>query len=164
MTNGKKSRPNLTHLDSKGNPQMVDIQQKGVTDREALAEGWVLIDDSTIEAIDNQQVKKGDVLKVAHLAGIMGSKNCAQLIPLCHPIPVDGVTMNLELVLKKGVHITALVKTRWKTGVEMEALTAVTASALTVYDMVKAIDKGACITNIQLLRKKGGKSGEWAKK
>ena len=164
MTNGKKSRTQLTHLDSQGNPRMVDIQQKGVTDREALAEGWVLINDSTIEAIDTQQIKKGDVLNVAQLAGIMGSKNCSQLIPLCHPIPIDGVTMNLEVVPKKGIHISALVKTRWKTGVEMEALTAVTASALTVYDMVKAIDKEACITNVQLLHKTGGKSGNWFKK
>ena len=160
----KKSQHQLTHLDEEGNPRMVDIQHKGLTNREALAEAWVLLDNSTIEAIDAQQIKKGDVLKIAQLAGIMGSKQCAQLIPLCHPIPIDGVDISLELVPEEGVHIQALVKTHWKTGVEMEALTAVSAAALTVYDMVQAIDKGAQINNIQLRHKKGGKSGDWFKK
>ena len=159
----KKAQPQLTHLDQAGNPKMVNIQQKGLTDREALAEAWVYLDNSTIDAIDSQQIKKGDVLKVAQLAGIMGSKQCAQIIPLCHPIPIDGVEMRLELVPNKGVHIQALVTTHWKTGVEMEALTAVMAAALTIYDMVKAIDKGAQINNVQLRHKKGGKSGDWYK-
>lgn len=159
----RKAKQELTHIDSEGNPQMVDIQDKGLTHREALAEGWVLLDDSTILAIESQQIKKGDVLGVAQLSGIMGAKHTSLLIPLCHPIPIDAVNLELTLISGKGVCIQAKVKTFWKTGVEMEALTAVSVAALTVYDMIKAIDRGAKIDGIQLLRKTGGKSGNWKK-
>lgn len=153
----------LTHLDEEGNPRMVDVHQKLPTTREALAEGWIILDDSTISAISEHRINKGDVIQIAQLAGIMGSKQTASLIPLCHPIPIDGVEVSIRLVPGKGAHIQALVKTTWKTGVEMEALTAVSIAALTMYDMIKSIHKGAQIEGIKLLRKIGGKSGEWNK-
>jgi cyclic pyranopterin monophosphate synthase len=150
----------LTHIDPHGNAHMVNISEKKATIRRAIASGKVVMNDETLSAITEQRIKKGDVLSIAQLAGIMGTKRTADLIPLCHPIPIDGV--DVELILEEnGVLITATVHTTWKTGVEMEALTAVSASALTLYDMIKSIDKGVRITDIQLLEKTGGKSGDW---
>ncbi|MBM76791.1 MAG: cyclic pyranopterin monophosphate synthase MoaC [Proteobacteria bacterium] len=151
----------LTHLDPDGNPRMVDISQKNTTDRCAIAQGWVLMHSDTLTAITDKRIKKGDVLQLAQLAGIMGSKKTSELIPLCHPIPIDGVSVNIEVVSEKGLKIEASVKTHWRTGVEMEALTAVTAAALTIYDMTKAIDKSTQIHGIRLIFKSGGKSGVW---
>ena len=150
----------LTHIDPHGNAHMVNISEKKATLRKAIASGKVVMHPHTLLAITEQRVQKGDVLRVAQLAGIMGAKHTATLIPLCHPIPIDGVHVDLRIE-DDGVLIVASVHTTWKTGVEMEALTAVTATSLTLYDMIKAIDKNAMITNIQLLQKIGGKSGEW---
>jgi len=151
----------LTHLDPDGNPRMVDLSAKKMTARCAVAEGWILMGAETLAAITDKRVKKGDVLQVAQLAGIMGSKKTSELIPLCHPIPIDGVSLTIDVVPQKGLRVEAQVKTHWRTGVEMEALTAVTAAALTIYDMTKAMDKGVEIYAIRLLSKSGGKSGDW---
>ena len=150
----------LTHIDPHGNAHMVDISEKKSTLRKAIASGKVLMHTDTLMAITEQRVQKGDVLRIAQLAGIMGAKQTATLIPLCHPIPIDGVDVDMKIETD-GILIVASVHTTWKTGVEMEALTAVTATALTLYDMIKAIDKNAVITEIQLIRKTGGKSGDW---
>lgn len=150
----------LTHIDPHGNAHMVNISEKKSTIRRAVASGRVLMAQDTLLAITEQRIKKGDVLSIAQLAGIMGSKRTADLIPLCHPIPIDGVDVELT-VEEYGILIIATVRTTWKTGVEMEALTAIAASALTLYDMIKAIDKRTSITDIQLLEKEGGKSGDW---
>ena len=138
----------------------MNISEKKSTFRRAIASGKVIMNHQTLLMITEQRVKKGDVLSIAQLAGIMGAKHTSTLIPLCHPIPIDGVDVELT-VEEYGILITSIVHTTWKTGVEMEALTAISASALTLYDMIKAIDKGACITDIQLLEKTGGKSGDW---
>ena len=139
---------------------MVDVGAKSLTDRCAVAEGWVRLSKEAFEAITDGRVKKGDVLSIAQLAGIQGAKRTADLIPLCHPLPIDGVEVALRPVGDR-IHIRAEVKAHWRTGVEMEALTAVTAAALTVYDMVKAIDKGVQIEGIRLLEKRGGRSGTY---
>lgn len=151
----------LTHIDKEGNSRMVDVAQKNASERVAIAEGWVLLSDTTLELITAQRMKKGNVLQVAQLAGIMASKKTAEIIPLCHPIPIDSVSLLLTPHEGKGVHIKAEVSNVWKTGVEMEALMAVSGAALTIYDMVKAIERRAVINNIQLLYKNGGRSGEW---
>ena len=151
----------LTHLDPEGNPRMVDLSEKKTTNRRAVAEAWVLMGAETLAAITDNRVKKGDVFQVAQLAGIMGSKKTSDLIPLCHPIPIDGVSIKINVVQNKGLRVEAEVKTHWRTGVEMEALTAVTAAALTIYDMTKSIDKGVEIYAIRLLSKSGGKSEDW---
>jgi len=150
----------LTHIDPHGNAHMVNISEKKSTCRKAVACGKVIMNYQTLLAITEQRVKKGDVLHIAQLAGIMGAKHTSTLIPLCHPIPIDGVDVELT-VQEYGILITSIVHTTWKTGVEMEALTAISASALTLYDMIKAIDKSVSITDIQLLEKTGGKSGDW---
>ena len=150
----------LTHIDPHGNAHMVNISEKKSTCRKAVACGKVIMNHKTLLAITEQRVKKGDVLHIAQLAGIMGAKHTSDLIPLCHPIPIDGVDVELT-IQEYGILITATVHTTWKTGVEMEALTAISASALTLYDMIKAIDKSVSITDIQLLEKTGGKSGDW---
>ncbi len=150
----------LTHIDPHGNAHMVNISEKKSTFRKAVACGKVIMNDQTLLAITEQRVKKGDVLHIAQLAGIMGAKHTSGIIPLCHPIPIDGVDVELT-VQEYGILITSTVHTNWKTGVEMEALTAISASALTLYDMIKAIDKSVSITDIQLLEKTGGKSGDW---
>ena len=151
----------LTHLDPEGNPRMVDLSEKKMTPRRAVAEAWVLMGTETLAAITDNRVKKGDVLQVAQLAGIMGSKKTSELIPLCHPIPIDGVSLTIDVVQNKGLRVEAEVKTHWRTGVEMEALTAVASAALTIYDMTKSMDKGVEIYAIRLLSKSGGKSGDW---
>ncbi len=142
----------LTHIDAEGNAKMVDILQKPHSQRIAVAEGFVRLSPQSLESIALGNNKKGDVLSIAQLAGIGGSKRTADLIPLCHPIPIDAVSVDLRAV-ESGVLIQATVGTVWKTGVEMEALTAVTTAALTIYDMLKAIDKEMVIERIRLLSK-----------
>ena len=151
----------LTHLDEQGRASMVDVGWKPDTEREAVARGFVSMQEETLRLIKEGLVKKGDVFTIARLAGIMGAKQTSQLIPLCHPIPLDQVVVDLQADDDKcGVHITAIAKTEAKTGVEMEALTAVSVAALTIYDMCKSVDRGMHIQDIRLARKRGGKSGE----
>ncbi len=150
----------LTHLDESGAARMVDVSQKAVTHRVAVATGRVLVSAEVIDLLRGEGVPKGDALAVARIAGIMGAKQTPSLIPLCHPLAISGVSVDLA-VLDDAVGITATVKTTDRTGVEMEALTAVSVAALTVVDMVKAVDKGAVITDVRIESKSGGKSGEW---
>ena len=156
----KKSE--LTHFDKQGNPSMVDINQKVSTDRVAIATGKIIMKANTLKKILNLEIKKGDVLNIAKLAGIMAAKKTDQLIPLCHSIPLSYVNVELEPNIKESsVYITAKASLIGKTGVEMEALTAVSVAGLTIYDMCKAIDKEMILTNIKLIHKSGGKSGEF---
>ena len=152
----------LTHFDQKGDAHMVDVSDKAVTSRIATAEGWVKMNRETFDIIAEGRAKKGDVLAVARLAGIMGAKQCSTLIPLCHPLPITKVAVDLipDETLP-GVRIEATVKTTGQTGVEMEALTAVNIAALTVYDMSKAVDKTMEIGGIRVILKDGGKSGRF---
>ena len=152
----------LTHFDAKGDAHMVDVSDKPATDRVAVAEGWVKMAPETFDLVSEGRAKKGDVLAVARLAGIMGAKKTPDLIPLCHPLPVTKVAVDLTLDRAlPGVRIEATVKTTGQTGVEMEALTAVSTAALTVYDMVKAADRGMEIGGIRVILKDGGKSGRY---
>ena len=153
----------LTHFDAEGQAHMVDVSGKPVTARTAVAEALVVMAPATLALVEAGTAKKGDVLGVARLAGIMGAKKTADLIPLCHPLPVTKVALDLvpDAGLP-GVRITATVKTSGQTGVEMEALTAVSTAALTVYDMLKAAEKGMRIEGIRLLEKTGGKSGDYS--
>ena len=152
----------LTHLDPEGRPQMVDIGEKADTERVAAAEGFVRMGPVAWAAIAERRVKKGDVLLIAELAGIQGAKRAADLIPLCHPLPLDGVQVKVELI-EGGVRIEATARTRWRTGVEMEALTAVSAAALTIYDMAKSLDRSMVIDGITLTHKAGGRSGTYTR-
>lgn len=152
----------LSHLDSTGTARMVDVSFKPDTDRTAIAAGDVLMQPATLALIRDGQIKKGDVLTVARIAGIMAAKRTSELIPLCHPLPLTH--LDIELTLNEAEHrveIVATARTTGKTGVEMEALTAVTVAALTVYDMAKAVDRGMQIQHVRLLEKHGGKSGDW---
>lgn len=150
----------LTHLDGQGNAVMVDVTDKDETERIATATCSVLMNSSTMQAITDSAIKKGDVLSIAQLAGIMGAKKTSDLIPLCHPLPLTSSKVELTADEdRKAIDIVATCKITGKTGVEMEALTAVTVAALTVYDMCKAIDRGMQITDVRLLHKSGGKSG-----
>ena len=152
----------LSHFDKKGNPSMVDINQKDCTPRVAIATGKIVMKDNTLKKILDLEIKKGDVLNVAKLAGIMAAKKTDQLIPLCHSIPLSYVNINLEPNIEESsVNITAEASLVGKTGVEMEALTAVSVAGLTIYDMCKAIDKEMTLKNIKLIHKSGGKSGEF---
>ncbi len=152
----------LTHFDAKGGAHMVDVSDKAVTDRVAVASGYIKMAKETFDIISEGRAKKGDVLGVARLAGIMGAKKTPDLIPLCHPLPVTKVAIELSLDPDlPGVQIEATVKTSGQTGVEMEALTAVSTTALTVYDMAKAVDKSMEIGGIRVLLKDGGKSGRY---
>jgi cyclic pyranopterin phosphate synthase len=154
------TRKKLTHIDKDGNAVMVDVSDKKSTAREAVAKGSVLMELDTLKMIEKREHKKGDVLAIAQLAGIQAAKRTADLIPLCHPLALTSVKVELETDAKKSaVHITAACKLVGQTGVEMEALTAVSAAALTVYDMCKAVDRAMHITNIRLVKKSGGKSG-----
>ena len=140
---------------------MVDVGEKPITDRQATAKGQVTIQPETARLIDEGLMKKGDVLTIAQLAGIMGAKRTSDLIPLCHPLPLNQVQVDLQVNEDKNwVEITATVSTSAKTGVEMEALTAVSVAALTVYDMCKSVDRGVRIEGIRLVRKRGGRSGD----
>lgn len=152
----------LTHFDGEGHAHMVDVSGKAVTDRLATAESAVKMTPETLALVTEGTAKKGDVLGVARLAGIMGSKRTSDLIPLCHPLPITKVTLDLEPdAALPGIRIRATVKTSGQTGVEMEALTAASVAALTVYDMLKAAEKGMEIVQTRLLRKEGGKSGTY---
>ncbi len=155
------ARTTLTHLDEEGRARMVDVGAKPTTDREAEARGSVSLQPETMRLIREGLMKKGDVLTIAQLAGIMGAKRTSELIPLCHPLPLNKVDVDLELDDAGGrINITAIASTSAKTGVEMEALTAVSVAALTVYDMCKAVDRGMRILDIRLARKRGGQSGD----
>jgi cyclic pyranopterin monophosphate synthase len=153
----------LTHVDAAGAARMVDVSGKDVTARTATASGRVLVSSEVVGLLRGSGVPKGDTLAVARLAGIMGAKQTPSLIPLCHPLSISGVTVDLA-VGDASVDITATVRTTDRTGVEMEALTAVSVAALTVVDMVKAVDKGAVITDVRVETKTGGKSGDWVRK
>ncbi|KAF0116981.1 MAG: molybdenum cofactor biosynthesis protein C [Rhodobacteraceae bacterium] len=157
MTSGKSG---LTHFDDRGQAHMVDVSGKAVTDRIAVAEGAVRMTAETLALIIEGRAKKGDVLSVARLAGIMAAKKTSDLIPLCHPLPITKIALELTPdPALPGVRIEATVKTSGQTGVEMEALTAVSVAALTVYDMVKAVEKSMVIDGVRLILKDGGKSG-----
>ncbi|MDP4991481.1 MAG: cyclic pyranopterin monophosphate synthase MoaC [Marivita lacus] len=152
----------LTHFDAKGDAHMVDVSDKAVTARVAVAEGYIRMAQETFDIITEGRAKKGDVIVVARLAGIMGAKKTPDLIPLCHPLPVTKVAVELTPAPDlPGLRIEATVKTTGQTGVEMEALTAVSVAALTVYDMAKAVDKAMEITGIRVMLKDGGKSGRY---
>ena len=156
------SKNELTHFDNNGNPSMVNINQKDSTIRIAIATGKIIMKANTLKKILDLEIKKGDVLNVAKLAGIMAAKKTDQLIPLCHSIPLSYVNVDLEPNIEESsVKITAEASLVGKTGVEMEALTAVSVAGLTIYDMCKAIDREMIITNIKLIHKSGGKSGEF---
>jgi len=152
----------LTHFDAQGKAAMVDVTDKAATEREAVAKGSVLMQPETIALITAGDVKKGDVLSVARLAGIMGAKRTPELIPLCHPLALTSVKVDLAVDKKRhAVDITATCKLKGQTGVEMEAMTAVAVAALTVYDMCKSVDRGMRLTDIRLVQKRGGKSGTY---
>ena len=152
----------LTHFDQSGAAHMVDVSDKDVTDRIAVAEIYIKMAPETFDIISKGRASKGDVIGVARLAGIMGAKRTADLIPLCHPLPITKVTVDLEPDPDlPGLRITATVKTTGQTGVEMEALTAASTAALTVYDMAKAVDRGMEIGGLRVLLKDGGKSGRY---
>jgi cyclic pyranopterin phosphate synthase len=151
----------LTHINAKGEAQMVDVSPKDDTVREAVVTGGVRMNPETLEKIKQNQMKKGDVLAVARIAGIMGGKKTTDLIPLCHTILVSEINIDFEFIGDDFIKITALAKSTGKTGVEMEAMTAAAVSALTIYDMCKAIDRGMSIENICLQKKSGGKSGTY---
>ncbi|WP_062346470.1 cyclic pyranopterin monophosphate synthase MoaC [Herbidospora yilanensis] len=151
---------NLTHLDESGQARMVDVSEKPVSVRTSTASGRVLLSEEAVAILRSGDTPKGDALGVARIAGIMGAKKTPDLIPLCHPIALHGVKVSLEIV-DEGVEITARVKTADKTGVEMEALTAVTVAALGLIDMIKAVDPAAVITDVRVEEKTGGKTGDW---
>lgn len=154
----------LTHIDERGKARMVDVTAKAATEREAVARGRVLMKKETLELILANEVKKGDVLGVARVAGIMAAKRTGEMIPLCHPLSITSVTVDFEPMSDPpGIEITATAKIASQTGVEMEAMTAVSVAALTVYDMCKAADKGMVLTDIMLVKKTGGKSGTYVR-
>ncbi len=155
---------NLTHVNSRGEARMVDVGQKGDTEREAVAKGRVIMKPTTLEQIRTARLKKGDVLAIARVAGIMAAKKTPDLIPLCHPILISNIAIEFDLSGNESIEITARVKSTGKTGVEMEALVAVSVAALTIYDMGKSIDRAMTITDIRLESKKGGKSGTYRRK
>lgn len=151
----------FTHIDETGSSRMVEVGDKAVTKRSATAGALIIAEATTITRIREHGFKKGNVLSVAQLAGIMGVKRTADLIPLCHPLPLSGVDVSLEITGDREISVTATCRTTGQTGVEMEALTAASIAALTVYDMCKAVDRGMKITDIRLLNKSGGKSGDF---
>lgn len=156
------SKKKLTHLDDKGNARMVDVGAKDITARSATASSTVFLSEETIQLIMDQELKKGDALSTARIAGIMAAKKTSEIIPLTHPIDITHVKVELDPQPGEGrLVITARVQCNGRTGVEMEALTAASAAALTIYDMVKAVDKGVVISDIKLLEKTGGRSGRW---
>lgn len=150
------------HLNAAGDARMVDVSDKAVTARQATAAGRVRLSAACVAALRDGTVPKGDALAVARIAGIQGAKKTSDLIPLCHPLPISGVDLITEVV-DDGVLITATVKTTGQTGVEMEALTAVSTAALAVIDMIKAIDRAAVITDVRVLAKSGGRRGDWGR-
>ena len=160
MTTDEPAR--LTHVDEQGEARMVDVSGKQVTTREAVASGRVLVSREVVELLRGDGVPKGDALGVARVAGIMAAKRTPDLVPLCHPLAISGVVVDLD-VEDDAVAIRATVRTSDRTGVEMEALTAVSVAALTVVDMVKAVDKAAVITDVRVEAKSGGRSGDWSR-
>ncbi|HDN95330.1 MAG TPA: cyclic pyranopterin monophosphate synthase MoaC [Nitrospirae bacterium] len=155
----------LTHIDSRGRASMVDVTNKVITTREAIATGSVLMKKETLKLITNDKIAKGNVFETARLAGIMAAKKTSGLIPLCHPLMITSVSVDFKPVKTKGrVDIIAKVKCAGRTGVEMETLTAASIAALTIYDMCKAVDRGMVISDIMLQEKRGGKSGVWKRK
>ncbi len=159
------TKQKLTHIDSRGRASMVDVTKKATTDREAVASGSVLMKKETLRLITDNRIAKGNVFETARLAGIMASKKTDGLIPLCHPLMITSVSIDFKPIKTKGrVDIIAKVKCAGQTGVEMEALTAASVAALTIYDMCKAVDKGMIISDIMLQEKRGGKSGVWKRK
>lgn len=165
MTDRPAARePGLTHVAADGQARMVDVSAKGETERVAVAEGAIRMAPATLAAIRANEMKKGDVLGVARIAGIMGAKRTAELIPLCHPIPLHDVQIAMETDDSlPGVRVTGTARTVGRTGVEMEALTAVTVALLTIYDMAKAMDRSMVLGEIVLVRKSGGVSGDYAR-
>ena len=155
----------LTHLDAEGRARMVDVGGKAETERTALAEGSITMSLDALDAIERHALSKGDAIAAARIAGIMAAKRTAELIPLCHPIGLTDAGVDLEVERSlPGVRVTAWASTRGRTGVEMEALTAVTVALLTIYDMAKSLDRGMQISDIRLVEKRGGKSGDWKRK
>jgi cyclic pyranopterin phosphate synthase len=152
--------PRLTHVDETGAARMVDVSAKDVTQRQATAAGRLLVSPAVIELLRGEGMPKGDALGTARIAGIMGAKRTSDLVPLCHPLPISGVTVELT-VADDAVEIVATVRTTGRTGVEMEALTAVAVAGLTLHDMVKAVDPAAELTAVRLLAKSGGRHGDW---
>ncbi|MGN6116179.1 MAG: cyclic pyranopterin monophosphate synthase MoaC [Nitrobacter sp.] len=158
----RKVKPALTHIDAKGEARMVDVSAKPATDRIAVAEGLVVMSKATLAMIESGNAKKGDVLGTARIAGIMAAKKTSDLIPLCHPLALSKITLDIEPDRKiPGCRVRASVKVSGPTGVEMEALTAVSVACLTIYDMIKAVERGVLIEGIRLIEKKGGKSGHY---
>jgi cyclic pyranopterin phosphate synthase len=163
--NAVAPRKNLTHLGARGEARMVDVSAKPATERQALAEGRVLMQATTLAVVQRGDAKKGDVLGAARIAGIMAAKRTHELIPLCHPLSISKVEVDLRPDAKlPGIHVSARVKVTGQTGVEMEALAAVAIACLTIYDMVKAVDRGMRIEGIRLVEKRGGRSGHYRAK
>ncbi|WP_371422698.1 cyclic pyranopterin monophosphate synthase MoaC [Tardiphaga sp.] len=161
-TKKSKQAPALTHIDSSGEARMVDVSEKPATERIAVAEGLVIMSKATLDMIISGNAKKGDVLGTARIAGIMAAKRTSDLIPLCHPLALSKVTLDITPDKKlPGCRVRAAVKVSGPTGVEMEALTAVSIACLTIYDMIKAVERGVRIEGIHLVEKKGGKSGHY---
>lgn len=162
---------NFSHLDAAGQVNMVDVSGKADSERVALAEAKVLLSEDLMQMVREQNIAKGDLLATARIAGIQAAKKCADLIPLCHPLPLSKVSIDIEelssadpgATMNTGLRVQAMCKTTGKTGVEMEALTAASVAALTIYDMCKAADKGIVIEQVRLLQKQGGKSGNWVR-
>src|SRR5687768_3498950 len=157
----RHAMPDLTHLDEHGHARMVDVSGKVQSRRSAVAAGRIVMASEALAAIRSGEAPKGDVLAAARIAGIMAAKKTAELIPLCHPLPLDSVEVAFALA-EDAVEVTATVALSGRTGVEMEAMTAACVALLTIYDMAKALDKGMVIENVRLLRKTGGKSGDWS--
>ncbi|WP_316862580.1 cyclic pyranopterin monophosphate synthase MoaC [uncultured Cohaesibacter sp.] len=156
------SNTKLTHLDDAGAANMVDVSEKAATTRQATASGQIQMKQETLDLILSEKAKKGDVIATARIAGIMAAKRTHELIPLCHPLALSKISLDFETDRElPGLRITATAKLKGQTGVEMEALTAVSVACLTIYDMAKAVDKGMIISEIRLLEKSGGKSGHW---
>lgn len=154
----------FSHLNAKGEAHMVDVSAKAVTPREAVAESRVVLSAAILKQVQSQQLSKGDLYATARIAGIMAAKKCNELIPLCHPLPLSKVSVDIEPYEDSdqcGLVVRARCRTSGQTGVEMEALTAASVAALTIYDMCKALDKGIVIESTRLLEKRGGKSGDW---
>jgi cyclic pyranopterin phosphate synthase len=162
---GRQERRRLTHVSRSGRPRMVDVSEKPATARRAVAEAFVEMEQETLTAVIDGQVGKGDVLTVAEMAGVMAAKRTSELIPLCHPIPLTDLVVEITPERAgSGLRVRATAATVAPTGVEMEALTAASVAALTVYDMVKGVDRAALIRDVRLLEKSGGKSGEWRRR
>src|ERR1700761_3907801 len=162
MARDKRKAPALTHIDAGGEARMVDVSAKPATERVAVAEGRVIMSKATLDLVQSGNAKKGDVLDVARVAGIMAAKRTHELIPLCHPLALSKVTVDIEPdATLPGCIVRASVKVTGPTGVEMEALTAVSVACLTIYDMIKAVERGVRIEAVHLVEKKGGKSGHY---